>query len=297
MKYAAAADIGGTNTRIALVNEHFQIEERVRFSTDTDDPDHTLRQICETVRSFPHIVEGLGLSCPGPLDLVSGKVLTPPNLFGRWHNLDITKELETELQIPVYLENDANLAALAEAKTGAGKGLPVVQFFTVSTGFGAGLILNGKIFHGAHGFANEVANTILWKNGPAHGSILPGGIEALCSGSAIKARAENCGLAVSHAGEVTELARRGDPEAQKIMQEAEEYLANYLAGVIGYTDTDIIILGGSVALKTEGFIEEVQDLVKQKVYSVMVPYIRIEKAALGDDSGLLGAACLVFDNQ
>ncbi len=297
MKYAAAVDIGGTNTRIALISENYEIEDRIQFPTDAENPRTVLEKICETIRGFDKQVTGTGLSCPGPLDLFAGRVLTPPNLHGPWHFLNIADELEMLMRMPVYLENDANLAALAEAVLGAGKNYRIVQYLTVSTGLGAGLIIDGKIFRGAHGFANEVANTILIPDGPQHGELLAGALEAVSSGTAIGHRAAMAGLQIRHAGEVNELAIAGDPAAKRIMYEAKQYLANYIAGVIGYADPDIIILGGSVALKIDGFVQEVEELVKTKVYPVVRPYVNVKKASLGEDCGLLGAACLVFNSS
>ena len=94
MKYAVAIDIGGTNTRVALIDEKYKIEERAQFSTDADNPECTLFKIKQAIDSFDKEIVGVGMSCPGPLDLIEGKILTTPNLHGEWHGLCITKELE-----------------------------------------------------------------------------------------------------------------------------------------------------------------------------------------------------------
>ena len=296
MKYAAAVDIGGTHTRVAIINENYEIENKVQFPTTVNDPKPTIDKICQAVENANVI--GIGLSCPGPLDLKKGLVLTPPNLHANWHGLPIVQILQKQAGKPAYLENDANLAAYGEAILGLGKGFDIVQYLTISTGLGAGLVINKKIFQGSHGFANEVANTILLPNGPSHGDIIPGGIEALCSGTGIESRAKKAGLNVNHAGQVNGLAKQGNSVAMQIMQEAKELLANYLAGIQAYIDPDIIILGGSVALKIDGFVEEVEQLTKQKVYPILAPYVNIKKSVLHDDAGLLGAACLCFgENQ
>ena len=294
MKYAVAIDIGGTNTRVALIDENYEIEQRIQFPTDADDPYVTMNKIKKAIDGFNKDIVGVGMSCPGPLDLMVGKILTTPNLHGKWHGFYVSKELENLIHKPVQLENDANLAALAEAVIGEGKDSNIVQYLTVSTGLGAGLVINKEVFQGAHGFANEVANTCLWNNGPSHGSIYPGGIEAICSGTAIEQRAKKAGLVVAHAGEVNDLALQGNKAAKEIMDDAKVYLANYIAGVQTFVDPEIITLGGSVALKIPGFVEEVEKLVKEKVYSVMVPFVKVRKSTLSEDSGLLGAACLVF---
>ena len=294
MKYSVAIDIGGTNTRVALADEELNIIERKQFATDSENPDVTLGKIAEIIKSFDCDIVGAGMSCPGPLDLINGKILTPPNLKGQWHNLKVAEELSKLINKPVYLENDANLAGLAEAVVGEGKDYNYVQFFTVSTGLGAGFVINKEIYHGAHGFGNEVANCVMMKDGPSHGSIIPGGIEAISSGTAITSRAVKAGLDVKHAGEVNDLAKAGNEVARQIMDDAKEYLANFIGVVYGYADPEIVILGGSVALKIDGFVEEVEALAKERVYEIMKPYVKVRKSTLNEDSGLIGAAYLAF---
>ena len=294
MKYSVAIDIGGTNTRVALADEELNIIERKQFATDSENPDVTLGKIAEVIKSFDCDIVGAGMSCPGPLDLINGKILTPPNLKGQWHNLKVAEELSMLINKPVYLENDANLAGLAEAVVGEGKDYNYVQFFTVSTGLGAGFVINKEIYHGAHGFGNEVANCVMMKDGPSHGSIIPGGIEAISSGTAITSRAVKAGLDVKHAGEVNDLAKAGNEVAKQIMDDAKEYLANFIGVVYGYADPEIVILGGSVALKIDGFVEEVEALAKERVYEIMKPYVKVRKSTLNEDSGLIGAAYLAF---
>lgn len=296
MKHAIAIDIGGTNTRVALVDENYEIIDRQQFATDSKNPDVTLDQIAAIVNGYEEELVGVGMSCPGPIDLIAGKVLTPPNLTDGWHHYPISEELSKRIHgLPVYLNNDANLACLAEAVIGEGKDYRFVQYFTVSTGLGAGFVIDKEIYIGAHGFANEVENSIMIQDGPSHGSIIAGGIEAISSGTAITVRAQKAGLDVAHAGEVNDLAKAGNETARQIMDDAKNYLANYIAIVYAYADPEIVILGGSVALKIDGFAEEVEALVKEKIhYDVMVPYIKVRKSTLSEDSGLLGAACLAF---
>ena len=294
MKYSVAIDIGGTNTRVALADEELNIIKRKQFATDSENPDVTLGKIAEVIKSFDCDIVGAGMSCPGPLDLINGKILTPPNLKGQWHNLKVAEELSKLINKPVYLENDANLAGLAEAVVGEGKDYNYVQFFTVSTGLGAGFVINKEIYNGAHGFGNEVANCVMMKDGPSHGSIIPGGIEAISSGTAITSRAVKAGLDVKHAGEVNDLAKAGNEVAKQIMDDAKEYLANFIGVVYGYADPEIVILGGSVALKIDGFVEEVEALAKERVYEIMKPYVKVRKSTLNEDSGLIGAAYLAF---
>lgn len=292
--YTAGIDIGGTNTRIALIDEAYEIIQRIQFPTDVNNPHATLQKIQETVQSFSVAIAGVGLSCPGPLDLKQGIILDTPNLKGGWHGLAVSKELSTRLKVPVFLENDANLACLAEAVLGQGKDYSYVQFLTISTGLGSGLVIDKKIYQGAHGFAHEIANIPLWRNGPSHGSIYPGGVEAICSGTAITTRAKKAGLDVEHAGDVYSLACSQNQTAIDIMEDAKEYLANTIAIIYAFVDPEIVILGGSVAIKIPGFVEDVEQRVKTKVYPNIQPLVKVVKTNLSEDSGLLGAACLAF---
>ena len=292
--YTAGIDIGGTNTRIALIDEAYEIIQRIQFPTDVNNPHATLQKIQETVQSFSVAIAGVGLSCPGPLDLKQGIILDTPNLKGGWHGLAVSKELSARLKVPVFLENDANLACLAEAVLGQGKDYSYVQFLTISTGLGSGLVIDKKIYQGAHGFAHEIANIPLWRNGPSHGSIYPGGVEAICSGTAITTRAKKAGLDVEHAGDVHALACSQNQTAIDIMEDAKEYLANTIAIIYAFVDPEIVILGGSVAIKIPGFVEDVEQRVKTKVYPNIQPLVKVVKTNLSEDSGLLGAACLAF---
>ena len=294
MKYAVGIDVGGTNTRVALVDENMNLVKRIQFSTDVNDPQVTIKEICKTINELGEDVVGIGMSCPGPLDLINGKILETTNLNKPWHMYPIVEELKKACGLNVYLENDANLAALAEAVVGEGKDYNYVQFLTVSTGLGSGQVINKKIYIGSHGFAHEVANSCVWRNGPSHGSIYPGGIEAVSSGTAIVSRAKAAGLDVVHAGNVNDLALAGNEVAKEIMDDAKEYLANFIGIIIALTDPEIIVLGGSVALKIDGFVEDVEARVKEKVFDVVKPYVKVRKSTLSEDSGLLGAAYLAF---
>lgn len=294
MKYAVGIDVGGTNTRVALINDEYKIVERVQFSTDTQNPQVTLEKINNVIKGFGQKIEGIGISCPGPLDLIHGIILETPNLPG-WHYFHLTEELQNITGIKVQLQNDANLAGLAEAVIGAGAGKRHVQFLTISTGVGAGFCIDGKIYQGSKGFAQEVANCIVWKNGPSHGVLKSGSIESIASGTAITTRAKNLGLEVVHAGDVYDLVQEGNELAIQIMEDAYEYLSNFISILYGVLDPDLFVLSGSVALKIPGFIEEIEKRVKGKVFDALKDNIKIVPAALGEDCGLIGAACLAFE--
>ena len=183
---------------------------------------------------------------------------------------------------------------MAEALVGAGAGKHFVQFLTISTGVGAGLCVNGKIYHGAKGFGQEVANSIVWRDGPSQGDLKKGSIESIASRTAITKRANDAGISAAHAGEVYEAAKAGNETAKEIMEDTYEYLSNFLGTLYGVLDPEIFILSGSVALKIPGFIKEVEKRTKEKVYDALKENVKIIPAALGEDCGLIGAACLIL---
>ena len=139
-------------------------------------------------------------------------------------------------------------------------------------------------------------NCILWKNGPSQGDLKKGSIESIASGTAITKRANDAGLEAAHAGEVYQLAQEGNETAAMIMEDAYEYLSSFIATLYGVLDPELFVLSGSVALKIPGFIEEIEKRAKEKVYDALKSNVKIVPAALGEDCGLIGAACLVFDN-
>jgi glucokinase len=293
MKTAIGIDVGGTNTRVALVSDSMELLSRVQFPTNTRDPQAVMDELAKKVADLRRDdTQGIGISCPGPLDLKKGEIIVTPNLDKSWFGFPITRTLSEATGLPVILENDANLAALAEAVAGDGRRYSHVQFLTVSTGIGAGFVVDKKIYQGAHGFAGEVASVCMWQNGPAAGVVAPGGIEAIASGTAITTRAHQAGLEAAHAGQVADLARRGNPRARQIMDEALDYLANFVGALIAINDPDIVIFGGSVALKTPGFLQALTERVQAKALPAVRPYINLALTTLNEDSGLLGAAYL-----
>jgi len=297
MKHAIGIDVGGTNTRVALVDEDMNLLERIQFPTPAEDPVAAIGKIAEAIDSLEgEDLAGIGISCPGPLDLKKGQIIVTPNLDPRWFGYPLVGELSARTGLAVTLENDANLATLAEAVVGEGRDKRYVQFLTISTGLGSGFVVDKKIYQGAHGFANEVASACMWQDGPQSGVLAPGGIEAISSGTAITHRARQAGLTVAHAGEVNDLALEGSPAAQSIMADAKNYLANFIGVIYAINDPEIVILGGSVALKIPGFAEEVEALVREKALPAVRPYVHVVRSTLNEDSGLLGAAYLAFSN-
>ena len=143
MKHAIGIDVGGTNTRVALVDEDMNLLERIQFPTPAEDPVAAIGKIAETIDSLEgEDLAGIGISCPGPLDLKKGQIIVTPNLDPRWFGYPLVDELSARTGLAVTLENDANLATLAEAVVGEGRDKRYVQFLTISTGLGSGFVVD-----------------------------------------------------------------------------------------------------------------------------------------------------------
>lgn len=280
-------DIGGTQTRIALFSENGLITQ-VKFPTYIDNPHAQVAQMVAEMRQLSADYLAIGVACPGPLDVKNGVILNPPNLPG-WHNFPLQAVLEEASGKPVIIDNDANLAALAEAKIGAGSGKSIVQFLTISTGIGGGLVVNDEIFHGAHGFAQEVANCLVDETNDVPGTTLAGSVERICSGTGIYHLARQKNLHVDSTADVFALANAGNTTAHAIIEYTAQRLASFLATIQGVIDPDIIVIGGSVALHNPEFIQLIENYLKQKVYPTVAPYIQLEIAHCHDAAGVIGA--------
>ncbi|MGL4623361.1 MAG: ROK family protein [Culicoidibacterales bacterium] len=283
-------DIGGTQTRIALV-ENGIIQQQQRMKTDTENPERHLQAVLEIIATFAAEYTAIGVSCPGPLDLQTGTILTPPNLPG-WHYFPLVAYLSEKSQTEVKIDNDANCAALAEAVLGAGKAHEIVQFMTVSTGIGAGLVIHQQIFSGAHGLACEVANVIVDDTNTVEGNTIQGSVERIGSGTGIYRLALQSGLPVKTTADVFRLAEQGNPQAYELLEYVSDKLANFLASLQGIIDPSVIVIGGSVALHNPNFVEKIGQKMRKRVYPTVQPYLNIVIAECGDAAGVLGAALL-----
>ena len=287
-------DIGGTQLRIALIDEDYRIVEVYKTDNDrTRTPEENLAPLVQFIRDQQQKgieLAGIGIGCPGPLDLRAGKVLNPPNLVG-WNDFPVVDYFAQETGLSAYLNNDANVAGLAEALLGGGKGCESVIFVGLSTGFGGAFVYRGELINGAHGNTAEYWNMIVNDDPHGRGSANPGCLNENACGTGL-AR-----LATLHYGEPTtpkELFERwyaGDETANDVIEYASEALARGLANIYWCFDPDVIVVGGSVDRYNPRYLEVA--LQKAERYVPAPDSLHIEKAQFGDDAGLIGAALLV----
>ncbi len=310
-------DIGGTKTAVILGDENARILDRISFPTDrAAGPDKLLAdikraiaEICKRRNIQASDAEAVGISCGGPLDSTAGVVLGPPNLPG-WDYVPVVAELSGFTDRPAYLENDANAGALAEWRFGAGRGTENMVFITAGTGFGAGLILNGRLYSGTNDMAGEIGHVRLEKYGPvAYGK--PGSVDALCGGAGIARvaaammddalrRGEQSKLFTMRldgpitAREVAAAARAGDELAQRIILKAAEYIGRALAILVDILNPERIILGSLAVRMGDMLLEPVREWVRREALPRSAQVCEILPAALGEKLGDIAALCVAM---
>jgi len=305
MKVFVAVDIGGTHIRTATYGSA-SIEpikhNRIRSYAEKPGTYDRLVQAIETIWPEEHQVVSIGMASPGPLDPHTGVILSTPNI-PEWVNFPITEKLSEHFGVPVYLDNDANLAALGEWKFGAGIGHHDLLYLTISTGIGGGVIINDRLLHGYHGLAAELGHVTVLAGGPVCSCGFEGHIEALASGPSIvgyvtdKLKAgstsELGGIDPLNAQEVADAARRGDALAISAFARAGQYLGIAVASFLHVFDPSIVVFGGGVSQSGPLLFEPFEEsLHKQVIHPRYLENLVIITATLGDDAGLLGALAL-----
>ena len=309
-QYVVGVDFGGTHLRAALVNENGEIIERVKRKTMGHlGQDAVFDRIAQAVRDVADkmkegdSLEGVGVIAPGPLDPFRGLVFYAPNL--KWQNVPLTDELHQRLGCPVWAGNDANLAALAEHRYGAGKGLKNIIYMTVSTGIGGGVIINDEMLLGTNGQAAEVGHMQIMPEGPLCGCGNRGCVESVASGTNMariaKERLQH-GVESSlqeHEGEITakevvQAAANGDQMALELLQQAGSYIGMAVANLVHLFNPQRFIFGGGVSNAGDLLFDPIRRAAKRRTMPNYHGTFDIVAAELGDNVGLLGAAALAF---
>jgi glucokinase len=305
MPTIVAVDIGGTQMRAAAYTQdkiHPIKHKKIPTLASTPGGLDRLIKVIEDVWPQNDSVIAIGLGSPGPLDPHTGYLLAPPN-NPEWHNFPLAPSVEKHFGVPAFLDNDANLAALAEYRFGAGKGHHDVLFFTVSTGIGGGVIVADRLLQGYHGLAAELGHIIVDPNGPPCSCGFNGHLEAFSSGPAIvkyvlgeldagvkSSLKRDAGMT---ARDVSEAAQQGDALAIRAYHRAGEYLGIGVASCLHAFDPSIVIFGGGVSQVGSLLFDPFEASLKQRVFHPRyLEGLVITRAELGDEMGLLGARAL-----
>jgi glucokinase len=303
MDNTIAVDIGGTHIRVAAFEPNSTTpiaHQRARSMGNQPGVYNRLVKAIETV--WQKNICAIGIASPGPLDPHAGVILATPNI-PEWQNFPLAPNLSNHFGVPVYLDNDANMAGLAEWQYGAGKGHHNLVYLTISTGIGGGVISHDRLLQGFHGMGAELGHMIIDADGPLCGCGKPGHIESFSSGPAIaryvkeQIQAGRASTLQTYseltAREVAEAALQGDALAISAFERAGHYLGIAVANYLAIFDPSILVFGGGVSQVGDLLFKPFKESLHKHVFHPhYLDNLVITKAALGDDAGLLGALAL-----
>ncbi len=304
MEVIITADIGGTQIRVAVFpREGSKPLRQKRIATRGKDPAQVrLTNLIGELKQPDEKVLAIAAAAPGPTDPKMGLVLNAPNIPG-WVNLPLSRIISDEFNVPVYIGNDANLAALGEWRFGAGRGHHDLVYLTISTGIGGGVIRDDRLLLGQRGLAAELGHITVDPDGPMCGCGHRGHLEAFSSGTAI-ARYVAGQLAAGRtssltsnpspsARDISAAADTGDPLAVEALERAGHYLGIGIANYLHIFNPSIVILGGGVSSSGAHFFLPMRQSLKDSIFAPgYLEALTVTTAALGDDVGLLGALAL-----
>lgn len=309
-------DVGGTNVKIALVDDNGKIiysnsvptYAKMGYEYTVNNIKQAIKDLMKETNTTPSDIEGIGFDFPGQVDCKTGVVKLAPNIPG-WVNVPIAQMIEDEFHIPTRIDNDVRCAALGELKFGAGRGCENFICITVGTGIGSGIVINGKVVRGATNAAGELGHIKLQMNGgPICGCGDTGCLEAFASGPAIVAMAQDYikggkstkfrEMAAVEGGEITpymvaKAAEEGDPVAKRIFEIVGEYIGIGLTSVINLLNPERVIIGGGVAESGELLLGPIKKTIKERAMVVAGNAVEIVPAQLGNSAGVIGASMLI----
>jgi glucokinase len=306
---AIGIDVGGTKINAFRVARDGEVLDRKSVPTPADDEEATLAamiDVAEALRTDEVLAVGVGAA--GLVDASDGTLRFAPNLA--WRDLPIAARMREALGLPCQVDNDANLAAYAEYRFGAGRGYRHMLLVAVGTGIGGGIVSDGRLFRGAHGFAAEIGHVIVEPGGALCGCGNRGCWEQVASGSAIGRLGREAAREHEHSilrrlvgdpGEVTgahvtEAARRGDEPSISVLAEVGRRLGEGIAGLVNVLDPQLVVVGGGAIAAGELLLEPARVAFRDAVEGLEHrPRVPIVAAQLGNDAGAVGAAALALE--
>ncbi len=305
MRTVIGVDLGGTNILSAVVNEQGEILGKDKRPTLAKlGATKVMLRIADSVHAASkesglpwssHLAVGIG--SPGPLDQNTGIVIYTPNL--NWHNVSIVEILRKNLHKPIFLENDANAATLGESWVGAGKDEKVVFCVTLGTGVGGGLVIDGKIYHGATGVSNHLGHVIVDPDGPKSSYGNKGILEQYASALGIVRLAKEIGLKPPTGQKTTpktfkEMALDGNVKAKKVFETAGRMLGIGLTSAIHLLNPSVIIFSGGVSHAGNILFKPMYKEINARCFKTHLKGLKFRMAKLGDNMGAVGAARLAW---
>jgi glucokinase len=310
----ASVDLGGTNIKCAFGDETGRIICSDSTPTHSHEgPRAVLDRIAGLVKTLSRKAgsppAGLGMGCPGLVDVKNGITKFFPNLPTQWRDIPVREILSPEIGCPVYLLNDVRTATLGELTFGHGRTAQTMAFFALGTGIGGGVAIDGKLRLGPLGAAGELGHQIILPDGPRCGCGGRGCLETLASGPAITAeglRLMQTGLAPKlyelcqgEASNLTtkvmaEAACAGDETVREAIVRAAEYLGIGIVNVVVTLHPDLIVLGGGVALIGDLLFDTVRRTIRERVHMFPTDGVEVKPSQLGENAGTLGGIALAM---
>ncbi len=310
-KYYIGVDLGGTNIKAGMVTTKPKVIVKTSIPTEAEKgPEHVLDRIADAAENVRKrsglsrdLIGGIGVGSPGTLDIAAGVVLFPPNLTG-WRNVPLVEHVAKKCGMQTVLENDANAAAYGEYWAGAAKGAESVVMFTLGTGIGGGIIVNGLLVHGNTDSAGELGHIVIEVDGRECPCGNRGCLERYASANAVAARfaeavkrGEESMLADKvKAGEpldaktIEDAALAGDELSNKIYWETGTYLGIGIVNILHTLNPARVVLGGGLVGAGELLMRPVRETVEKRAIPDTQRNCVICLATLGEDAGLIGAA-------
>ncbi|MBQ8555715.1 MAG: ROK family protein [Clostridia bacterium] len=306
-------DVGGTGIQVGIVDQNGVILQKGGIVTRTDVPfatqvkamaDCALDTLAKSGYTLDDVAS-VGAGIPGVVDPRTGRIAFCPNLG--WKDVPFAQEMRRHIDKPVYMDNDATVAGLAESVAGVSAGTHSSVFLTLGTGVGGGIVLGGKVWSGFHGVGSEIGHMIIEMDGEHCNCGNNGCLERYCSATAIilaarKAVAENPDTLIMTKAEgdpmkinakvVFDAAKEGDALAVKLFGDYVKALSTTIVNIIHFLDPEVIALGGGVSKAGDFLLDAVRAEVARLVMYKTLPFARIEIARLGPDAGIIGAAML-----
>jgi glucokinase len=319
LRYLVGIDLGGTNIAVGIVNSLGEIISKISTPTKrgrtyqliVEDMARLVKEITDKEKIEMKDIIGIGIGSPGIVDLESKRVIYSCNLF---KNAPLCSELGKYFNVPIFIENDGNCAALGESFCGAAKGTASSLTVTIGTGIGGGLVLNGKIFRGFNYAGIEIGHHVIKIDGESCTCGRNGCWEAYSSATALirnvkRAIKEYPSSIISelccndeeniNAKIVFDAYHLKDPTAKIVISEYFSNLAIGLTNMINIFQPEVIVLSGGISNQGEQLLESIHDLIQKSVYTrhfvdFVLPQTRIKIASLGNDAGIVGAAILAL---
>ncbi|MEN3279770.1 MAG: hypothetical protein V7607_910 [Solirubrobacteraceae bacterium] len=291
-------DFGHDSLRVAVADLSYAIlaETYVDIEVDTaaqDALDTAARLVSELIEEAGverDRVLAAGMGLPGPIDRASGLVHSQP-ILPSWVGLNPAGEMEERLELPVHLDNDANVGALGESTFGVGRGTHVMAYLRLSAGIGAGLVINGRPFRGARGIAGEIGHVLVDPQGPICRCGNRGCLETFVAGPALceLLRRSHGPLTVS---DLLRLADEGDAGCQRVLADAGRVVGRAVADLCNYLNPDLVVVGGDLSVAGDVLLEPMREAVRRFAIPAAVEDLEIVAGSLGGRAELLGALAL-----